>query len=210
MLICSDLVEEVWECRTTSFGELGSRLGFLGSEQEASGPFIVNTGLGERFGYDSRLMEFDAKSEMDQGMEESCIHPSKQVVCSLVPFEDVLVKHILPAFPVHFALKIEQESMVVFLFAQTLGEDFRIAEIENICSCERDGGPLVGSVAVILCLDDGRGSAKTVEGKEVVSYVVVEAGGVKENVVVLQLCQSSLSGIYDGRSHRRILYGFGI
>ena len=100
--------------------------------------------------------------------------------------------------------------MVVFLFAQTLGEDFRIAEIENICSCERDGGPLVGSVAVILCLDDGRGSAKTVEGKEVVSYVVVEAGGVEENVVVLQLCQSSLSGIYDGRSHRRILYGFGI
>jgi hypothetical protein len=53
------LDEGLWRLR-------GGRGGFfLGAEEEAAGPVLVDGSLGERLGDDSRLLELDAKAEMD-------------------------------------------------------------------------------------------------------------------------------------------------
>lgn len=71
LFIGSDVAEEVrggfWGAGRDCF------CGLLGGEEEDAGPGAVDGGLGEGFGYDCWLVEFDAEAEMDEGVEETWV-----------------------------------------------------------------------------------------------------------------------------------------
>ena len=59
-LVCTDFIEELGEC----FGAGCCGSGF-GLKQVGTDPGLVDAGLSQSFGYDSGLLEFDSKAEVD-------------------------------------------------------------------------------------------------------------------------------------------------
>lgn len=98
------------------------------------------------------VIELEGAPEVDDGMNEiwmslmskfnleqyfqvsiTCIHPIKDIVCSLITLEQVLAEDCRHTFPINFLFKESQEVRIVIIASKTFTESFRFSQVRRLC-----------------------------------------------------------------------------
>ena len=151
-------------------------------------------GLGERFGDNGGLLEFDAETEVDDRMESAFVHACEHGVGGLVPREDILLDDLFPALGGDFALEELEEGVVLADYAEGFVEEFAVGELLEDCVVDFWDGALDGGAVVVAIAEFLRCGAQGEDGEEAVDDVVVACGVAEEHVVLLMvLLQESVT-----------------
>lgn len=125
----------------------------LARPEQSRHPRIVHSSLGQCFRYDGWLLEFNAKPQMDDGVQEAAVHAGQQIICSFVTREHVLRQDVLPSLALDLALEEDEEVVVVLLIAKVGFETLGLVHVVDDRLLERSRRTLIRGVDVVAFLD---------------------------------------------------------